>query len=123
MTICLLCYAAASLLHHIHNAEFLADYPNMPASLTPGTVYLAWTIETAVGVLGYVLFRAGYRLPGLALIALYAAAGFSGLDHYVVARFSAHTAAMHFTILMEVASAGLLLVAVFRERRGPAVTA
>ena len=27
----LLAYGAASLFHHIHNAEFLSEYPNMPA--------------------------------------------------------------------------------------------
>jgi hypothetical protein len=30
----LLACAAASLLHHVHNAEFLQDYPNLPASLS-----------------------------------------------------------------------------------------
>jgi hypothetical protein len=30
----LLACAAASLLHHVHNAEFLQDYPNRPASLS-----------------------------------------------------------------------------------------
>jgi hypothetical protein len=123
LLVCLLAYCAASLLHHVHNAQYLADYPNMPASLTPGTVYLAWTLEAAIGILGYFLLRAGYRLAGLALIALYAVVGFAGLDHYAIAPFSAHTLAMHFTILLEVACAALLLVAVFRERRGPAVTA
>jgi hypothetical protein len=26
----LLAYAMANLLHHVHNAVFLVDYPNMP---------------------------------------------------------------------------------------------
>jgi len=30
-------YAAASLFHHVHNAEFLDQYPNMPAWLSPAT--------------------------------------------------------------------------------------
>jgi hypothetical protein len=34
--------AVATLFHHVHNATFLAEYPNMPASLTPADVYLAW---------------------------------------------------------------------------------
>src|SRR5215469_12243644 len=28
-------YAAASLVHFTHNAEYLAQYPNLPASWTP----------------------------------------------------------------------------------------
>jgi hypothetical protein len=37
-----LAYAAASLVHFVHNAEFLADYPSMPAWLSRATVYGAW---------------------------------------------------------------------------------
>ena len=112
LAISLCAYAAASLFHHIHNAEYLAEYPNMPAWLTRTHVYAVWSAETALGALGWALLRCGYRLTGLALIGVYALAGFGGLDHYVVAPFSAHTATMHFTILLEVAAAGLLLIAV-----------
>jgi hypothetical protein len=34
-------YGAASLFHHAHNAEFLAEYPNMPMWLTRAKVYIA----------------------------------------------------------------------------------
>ena len=114
---CLLAYAAASLLHHIHNAEFLADYPNMPAWLTREKVYLVWLGETLIGRVGYVLVRMGYLTAGSLLIGLYALAGFGGLDHYAVAPFSSHTAAMHLTILLEVAAAALLLFAVASKWR------
>jgi hypothetical protein len=106
----LLAYAAASFFHHVHNAEFLSEYPNMPAWLSPGKVYVAWSIETLVGAVGYALLRAGYRYLGLALVGLYALTGFGGLDHYWVAPFTAHTMMMHLTILLEVAAAILLLV-------------
>ena len=113
--ICLLIYAAASLLHHVHNAEYLAEYPNMPAALSPAKVYLAWAIEMAVGLGGYVLLRLGHCRLGLALIALSALAGFAGLDHYVIAPFTAHTATMHLTIGIEVAAAAVLLLVVGLE--------
>lgn len=35
-------YTVASLTHFVHNAEFIAFYPNMPAWLTRETVYMAW---------------------------------------------------------------------------------
>jgi len=114
---CLLAYAAASLAHHIHNAEFLADYPNMPAWLTREHVYLAWLGEMILGALGYALLRAGYRTAGLLLVAACALAGFGGLDHYAVAPFASHTAAMHLTILLEVAAAALVLYAVAAKWR------
>lgn len=119
--ICLLIYAAASLLHHIHNAEYLAEYPNMPASLTPVKVYLAWTIEAVIGLIGYLLLRRGLRVTGLALIALFAASGFAGLDHYAIAPFSAHTTTMHVTIGLEVVAAALLLVAVLASLKARTV--
>ena len=106
----LLLYLAASLVHFSHNAEYLADYPNLPPWLTRGGVYLAWMGETSLGILGYVLYRFGRRLAGLALVGVYAAFGFDGLLHYTRAPFDAHTTAMNFTILFEVVAAAVLLI-------------
>ena len=105
-------YCAASLLHFAHNAEYLADYPNLPAWLTRSQVYMAWLGVTAIGALGYLVRRAGYELAGLALVGTYAALGFDGLLHYGRAPVTAHTAAMNLTIWFEVATAALLLGAV-----------
>ena len=105
-------YCAASLLHFAHNAEHLADYPNLPAWLTRSQVYVAWLGVTAIGALGYLVRRASYELAGLALVGTYAALGFDGLLHYGRAPVTAHTAAMNLTIWIEVATAALLLGAV-----------
>ena len=72
---------------------------------------LAWLGVTAVGVLGYLLVRRGYRLSGLSVIAVYAALGFDGLGHYTLAPLSAHTATMNMTIWLEVATAALVFFA------------
>jgi hypothetical protein len=112
LLILLLVYGAASLLHYAHNAEFLADYPNMPGWLSRASVYLAWLGGTAVGLVGYLLLRRGYRLLGLCAIAVYAALGFDGLGHYGLAPFAEHTATMNLTIWLEVATAALLLATV-----------
>jgi hypothetical protein len=50
-------YGAASLLHFAHNAAYLREYPHMPAWLTPADVSAAWFALTAIGVLGYWLYR------------------------------------------------------------------
>ncbi len=42
LLILLLAYGGATLFHHVHNAHFLNDYPNMPGSLSPAKVYAAW---------------------------------------------------------------------------------
>jgi hypothetical protein len=108
----LVAYTAASLFHYAHNAEFLAEYPNMPAWLSRAQIYTAWLGATAVGASGYVLLRRGFRLAGLALLAVYAVLGFDSLTHYALAPASAHTAAMNASILLEAATATLLLGAV-----------
>jgi hypothetical protein len=113
----MLVYAAASLLHFAHNARYLSDYPNMPASLTSLGVYGAWCAVTAVGLLGYWVYRRAHRNAGLALIAVYAVLGFGGLDHYVIAPVAAHSWAMHLTIAVEVASAATLLFAAILSAR------
>lgn len=114
MKVLLVAYAAATLLHHIHNAEYLGDYPNMPAWLSPAIVYAVWLGMSAVGAAGYLLLRAGWRLAGLAILAVYAAYGLDSLSHYALAPWSAHTAMMNLTIALEVVTAALLLLAVTR---------
>lgn len=108
----LLSYAAASLLHYAHNAEYLTDYPNMPAWISRPQVYVAWFGVTAIGVLGHLLCRREYRIVGLSVIAVYAAFGFDRLGHYSLAPLSAHTVTMNLTIWLEVATAALLLIVV-----------
>lgn len=108
----MLAYCTASLLHFVHNAVFLHDYPNLPGWLSPARVYAAWCGVTAVGLVGYWLHRAGYRLAGLMTIAVYAVLGFVGLDHYALAPVSAHSFAMNLTIGVEALAASVLLIAV-----------
>ena len=104
-----LVHAAASLVHFVHNATFLADYPNMPEWITPAGVYAVWLAEAAVGASGVILFVRGRTTIGLALVALYAVSGFGGLDHYTLASISAHTLAMNATIWLETITGIVLL--------------
>ena len=106
----LLLYGAATLMHFIHNAEFLRDYPNLPATWTRAGVYAAWLGLTAVGLGGWLLLGRGYRLAGFLFLVAYAALGIDSLGHYVAAPMSAHTLAMNATILLEVTAASLVLI-------------
>jgi len=112
LLILLLAYAAASLFHYAHNAEFLNDYPNMPAWLSRARVYSAWLGVTAVGLVGYSLIRWRYRFTGLVVLGCYGVLGLDGLGHYAVAPVSAHTLAMNLSIGLEAATAVVLLAAV-----------
>lgn len=105
----LIVYAVASLAHFAHNAEFLTDYPGLPASWSTAGVYLAWVGMTAIGATGWILVMRRYRRTGLAILLVYALAGIASLGHYAVAPFPAHTIAMNATILFEVLTASLVL--------------
>lgn len=108
----LLAYCAASLFHFSHNAEFLGNYPNMPASISRGDVYMAWIALTAAGIAGYALYQLEFQRVGLVILAVYAVFGFDGFAHYILAPMSAHTTTMNVTIWLEVATAALLLITV-----------
>jgi hypothetical protein len=110
----MLIYGAASLLHFLHNAIYLSDYPNLPQWLTAGGVIAAWLVVAATGALGYLIYSRVSRIAGLLLIAVYALFGLAGLDHYTVAPIFAHTVGMNLTILLESGSALVLLACVLQ---------
>lgn len=112
----LLACAAATLAHHVHNAEFLRDYPGMPAWLSPRGVYAAWSIATSIGAAGYLLLRRGHALAGYGLLILYGCYGLDGLAHYALASMAAHTLAMNLTIWLEAVAAVAVLLALRHTR-------
>jgi hypothetical protein len=104
-------YFLTSLGHFAHNAEYLCDYPNLPAWLTRAKVYGVWLAITSVGLIGLILMKNKLVGTGLLLVATYAALGFDGLGHYAVAPMAHHTLGANITILSEVAAAAVLLPA------------
>ena len=106
---CACLYCLASFIHFTHNAEYLSDYPNMPKWITRGGVYAVWAGEALLGVLGLVFLKYGFQRVCAALLIVYAALGFDGLLHYKLAPMQAHSFAMNFTILFEVAMGAVLL--------------
>lgn len=102
-------YFIASLAHFVHNAEYLAEYPNMPPSVTRASVYAVWLGQTAIGALGVVLAVLRRRVAGGVLVGVYGALGLDGLLHYTLALSSEHTFVANLTIWSE-ASLGLLLL-------------
>ena len=105
-------YGLASLVHFVHNAEYLGGYPNLPAWLSRSQIYGAWCGITAVGCAGYTLYRRGRAHIGFWLLVLYTSLGFDGLLHYRRAPVAAHTVAMNLAIWLEVVAAALALMAV-----------
>lgn len=118
----LLVYCAASFIHFAHNALFIDAYPNLPAWLSSTDVVLSWLGITAIGAVGYAIFRRGYRFVGLLMVGVYGALGLDGLAHYTRAPIAAHSFTMNFTIGFEVCAAMSVLIAVaalmLRQLRG-----
>lgn len=110
----LLLYTVASLTHFIHNAEYLAYYPNMPAWVTRETVYLVWLAGAAVGAAGVALSLLRWRIVAGACLAVYGALGLDGLGHYSLALCSEHTWAMNATIWFEVVAGTVFALACIR---------
>jgi hypothetical protein len=105
-------YAAATLLHFTHNAEYLAQYPNLPTSWSRAEVYEVWCGVMALGLLGYWLYASGNRNIGLTILGSYALLGFGGLLHYTRAPMTHHSVVMNMTIWAEAAAGTLLLAKV-----------
>lgn len=114
LLILLLVYGVASLIHFMHNAEFLANYPNLPTSWTRAGIYLVWLEITMLGIGGWLLMVYGYSRLGLLMLAIYALLGMDSLGHYILAPMSEHTLGMNSTILFEVTAAVLVLIEVIR---------
>jgi hypothetical protein len=108
-------YCAASLIHFVHNAEYLAEYPSMPLWISRSTVYAAWCGITAIGIAGLCVAYTRFAPIGFLLVAIYGAFGFDGLGHYALAPISSHTAVMNFTIWFEVVAAALLVAVALRR--------
>ena len=102
-------YFITSFGHFSHNAEFICEYPNLPAWLTRAQVYAVWAGITSLGVVGLLFMRKQYTATGLLLVAVYAAFGFDGLGHYALAPIEFHPWMANVTILSEVIAAALLL--------------
>jgi hypothetical protein len=102
-------YAAATLLHFVHNAEHLTEYPNLPATWSRAEIYAAWCCVMALGLLGYGLYNIGHRNIGLLALGSYASLGFGGLLHYTRAPMAHHSVMMNVTIWAEAIAAAQLL--------------
>ena len=104
-------YFVASSAHFVHNAAYIAYYPQMPSWVTPDRVYLAWSVVTAVGIAGLVALRLRLHATAVVFIAVYGALGLDGLAHYTLALCSEHTFITNVTIWSEAISGLCLLVA------------
>jgi hypothetical protein len=110
LTWLMLAFAVASLIHFIHNAEFIMEYPGLPKNWTTNGVYGAWLVMTFFGFTSWWVTRTKLKTLGLILVMLYAVCGLDSLGHYWVAPIYAHQTMMNVTILLEVFCALVLFL-------------
>jgi hypothetical protein len=103
-------YSLASITHFVHNAEFIAFYPNMPTWITRETVYLAWLGIGCLGLAGLLMWRYQVFALGMLCMGAYGALGIDGLAHYTLALCGEHTLATNATIWFEVITGFVLLM-------------
>ena len=106
-----LIFFIANLTHFVHNAEYIAFYPGIPAWLTREKIYLAWVAGASVGLAGLLVHRIRLKRLSMVMIAAYGASGVDGLAHYTLGLCSQHTLLANLTIWAE-ATTGLALLAV-----------
>lgn len=108
-------YGLATFGLCVHNAEFLAYYPNMPEEMTHEVVYLAWMGLTVVGLAVVPFYMLGLGVMAAFVLALYGLLGLSGLAHYSLGALEEHTLAANLLIMFQGFSGLVLAVRAVRE--------
>jgi hypothetical protein len=91
----LLLNVLSTAIHYWDNYVSFEHYP-MPAWITQDAVWISWVMLTAIGSMGYWLYRQRQYWPAYVCLALYALTGASTPGHYFYAPLS------HFSLPMNV---------------------
>jgi hypothetical protein len=75
---------ASTALHYTHNFVAASDYPGPVASVAVQVaIVLFWPVLTAIGLLGYRLYKRGRSYPAHVCLAVYSVTGLSTLGHFL----------------------------------------
>jgi hypothetical protein len=103
----------STIVHYTDNYLNLEDYPQ-PHWIDHAVVPTAWVLLTAIGLLGYVLYRRERFVPAALCLIVYSYTGISSLFHYRYGPLSAFSPKMHAGIWFDgVTGAAVLAVAVW----------
>jgi hypothetical protein len=98
-----------TVVHYADNYLYFDEYPQ-PGSLRRWQVYTGWIVLTAVGVLGYRLYKSGYAGAAYVALVVYSYTGTSSLGHYLYGSWSEFSVKQHVFILVDGAT-GLAVLA------------
>jgi hypothetical protein len=74
----------STALHYTHNFVAASDYPGpVPSVAVQVAIVLFWPVLTAIGLLGYRLYREGRLYPAHVCLAIYSVTGISTLGHFL----------------------------------------
>jgi hypothetical protein len=74
----------STALHYTHNFVAAGDYPGPVSSVVfQVAIVLFWPVLTAIGLLGYRLYRQGRYYPAHVCLAIYSVTGLSTLAHFL----------------------------------------
>ena len=74
----------STALHYTHNFVAASDYPGAGGSVAAQVAIVAlWPLLTAIGLLGYRLYREGRLYPAHVCLAIYSFTGISTLGHFL----------------------------------------
>ena len=74
----------STALHYTHNLVAASDYPGAGGSVAAQVgIVVLWPLLTAVGLLGYRLYRQGRLYPAHVCLAIYSLTGISTLGHFL----------------------------------------
>lgn len=72
----------STAVHYTDNVVNVDDFPQ-PGWVDRPTVWIAWVLLTAIGLLGYRLYTRGNFFAAHGLLAVYSYTGLSSLGHYL----------------------------------------
>jgi hypothetical protein len=93
----LLASVISTAIHFTDNYRFIEHYPQ-PFWITAPSIYQSWIILTAVGVIGYWLYRSRQFWFAYLCLSLYSLTGLASPGHYLYGSWSQFSFKMHLFI-------------------------
>lgn len=106
--------AISTILHYTDNFVNYDKYPQ-PTWITPDSIYLAWSVLTIFGVIGYLLYVKDIFLAAYACLGIYSLTGISSPGHYFYSAQHVFSGKMHLLIWMDAIAGIFLLLFILRS--------
>jgi len=104
----------STILHYIDNFVNYDKYPQ-PTWITPDSIYIAWSVLTIFGVVGYLLYVKDMFLAAYACLGIYSITGISSPGHYFYSAQHVFSGKMHLLIWMDAIAGISLLIFILRS--------